>query len=225
LKTTLIIDIGNNSFGNFETAKELVRVGIECGADLIKGQAFLAKDISGSMPKEFYKQCQFSEEQLIELVHIARYHGRDMFFSIFSPGFEELRSLQNFHKITASQSKGFSQEKVDVFGYDQENFIISSRYCLPVVFKHATVLWATEYLPETIDMNKLYDFRAWFNKFGFSDHTLGIKNCIIASEMGANIIEKHFTLKKELYFDKYKFRDTIHAMNPYELEKLAKAIK
>jgi len=223
--TILIAELGNNSFGDFNRAKELVRVAIECGADLVKGQAFKAKDISGSMPPGFYKQCEFTQEQLIELVELARSLGKDMFYSIFSSGFEDLRAMQNYHKISASQSIGLSQEKCDIFGYDQDNYFISSRYPLAVMFEKSTILFVTKYLEQEVDLSNIEIFKTWFKKVGYSDHTIGNRNCIEAFHMGCSVIEKHFTLKKEMSWAGYKFRDTIHGDNPIEFEKLATIIK
>ena len=97
----LIAEIGNNHFGSMEKAKELIRVAKECGADVVKGQAFLAKDLTtGSMHHEFYEMCSMNLDQNIELFSYAYTIGIDMFFSVFSDGFEELERLQKYKKIS-----------------------------------------------------------------------------------------------------------------------------
>ena len=62
------------------------------------------------------------------------------------------------------------------------------------------------------------------NKFnvpvGWSDHTTGIDTCIIAATLGANIIEKHFTLNK-----KATGPDHILSANPNELKKMVTSIR
>ena len=56
---------------------------------------------------------------------------------------------------------------------------------------------------------------------GYSDHTLGIKACILAVGAGATIIEKHFTLNKS-YSD---FRDHRLSADPNEMYELVREIR
>lgn len=55
---------------------------------------------------------------------------------------------------------------------------------------------------------------------GYSDHTLGIEVPISAVALGAQIIEKHFTLDKSM-----EGPDHIASLNPQELEEMVKAIR
>lgn len=57
-------------------------------------------------------------------------------------------------------------------------------------------------------------------KIGYSDHTLGIEVPIAAVAMGANIIEKHFTLDCSLPGPDHKA-----SLNPIELSKMINAIR
>jgi N,N'-diacetyllegionaminate synthase len=57
-------------------------------------------------------------------------------------------------------------------------------------------------------------------KIGYSDHTLGIEVPIAAVAMGANIIEKHFTLDCSLPGPDHKA-----SLNPIELSKMIKSIR
>ena len=51
---------------------------------------------------------------------------------------------------------------------------------------------------------------------GFSDHSIGIDNCKTALILGAQIIEKHFTLSK----NKKTFRDHALSADKYEIKDL-----
>lgn len=56
-----------------------------------------------------------------------------------------------------------------------------------------------QYPPEDSEMNlkRILTLKSIFNvKIGFSDHTLGITAAIVATTLGAEIIEKHFTYDK-----------------------------
>ena len=55
---------------------------------------------------------------------------------------------------------------------------------------------------------------------GYSDHTLGIEVSIAAVALGAQVIEKHFTLDRNL-----KGPDHKASLEPYELKEMVKAIR
>lgn len=221
----LICEIGNAHFGDFKRAKEMIRQAHNSGADLIKGQAFRPKDISGSMPKAFYEQCAFTEDQYLELMQYARDIGNDLFYSVFSSGFERLTAAQSWHKVAGVQTKA----GLATFGKDRPNYLISVPtswdHAIPR-YRHAEVLHVSEY--NTVDA-QLWHIQELSNRVGrpvgYSDHTYGISNCLAAYKMwGAHIIEKHFCLVKEEAFMGKVFRDTSHGITSRELERLAKEL-
>ena len=57
-------------------------------------------------------------------------------------------------------------------------------------------------------------------KFGYSDHTLGIEVAIAAVAMGANCIEKHFTLDRNMVGPDHKA-----SLEPQQLKKMVSAIR
>ncbi len=62
--------------------------------------------------------------------------------------------------------------------------------------------------------------RAFDLEYGYSDHTLGIEVPIAAVAMGATIIEKHFTLDKDMEGPDHKA-----SLNPEELKAMVEAIR
>ncbi len=55
---------------------------------------------------------------------------------------------------------------------------------------------------------------------GYSDHTLGDHMCIAAVSLGANIIEKHFTMDRDLPGPDHSF-----AIEPQELKQLMQRLR
>lgn len=213
----LIAEIGNNHFGSYRDAMELIRVAHECGADIVKSQAF--KDLKhGSMDKEFYKQCEFTFNQYVDLIYYARDIGSDLFYSIFSPELEELKEYQNWEKVAGVQYRN----GVEIL--DRGHVLVSIPLnCKLRPLTQAEVMHVTDYMTD----NPMLEHIEFLSKFykrqaGYSDHSLGIGNCVRAvKEYGCVIVEKHFTLEK----NKLGFRDTIHGADPKELEQLALAMK
>lgn len=227
----LIAEIGNNHMGNMRLARELIRQAHESGADLVKGQAFLPEDIkTGSMPPEFYKMCALSEDQYLELIDYAEHIGTDLFYSIFSKGFERLAKRQKWRKFAASQTAAgaFKPE------HDSEWTVVS----FPAVMladdrplrpkpRKSWALYATGYLlpdPQLHLLDVLSD--AVDGPVGLSDHNKSFHTCLKAiRNHNVNCIEKHFTLQKDVCWDGVIFRDTVHGATPRELEIIANAIQ
>lgn len=220
----LIAEIGNNHFGDIEKARELIRTAHNCGADVIKGQAFRAVDIKlGSMPRSFYEQCELSVEEYLELIDYARDLGNDLFYSIFSTGMEAIQQKQIWKKVTGAQSR----EGILTMKDDSPNLIVS----VPVAascpkFKKAQVLHVSDYLttnPNLWHIETLSEHLG--HQVGYSDHTIGTEACLKAIRVfGVHVIEKHFTLKKNVEFQGAVFRDTVHGAAPNELNSIAREL-
>ena len=75
--------------------------------------------------------------------------------------------------------------------------------------------------PERVGLNLLAELRERYGKpVGFSDHSLGPFAAFAAVALGATIVEKHFTLSKEMYGP-----DAALALEPHELEELVDGIR
>lgn len=223
MSTILISEVGNCHNGCIKTAKEMIRVSRECGADLVKMQAFNPNDINGSMERGFYEKCALNIFQYTELIEYGKDIGIEVFYSIFSKEFKSLEGAQKYKKIAASQSQKNirATERADA-----HNVFISLRPndgMLPDL-KVANVLYASKYLVENPYFENLTFLNQYYGRnCGYSDHTIGIEYCIEAiQEYECPVIEKHFTLTRDIYFNGQQFRDAIHSALPYELERLAK---
>lgn len=225
----LIAEVGNNHFGNFAMAKELIMAASDSGAYMVKLQAFEPKDIvGGSMPKEFYEQCAFTFEQYKELIFFGREKGIAVFYSIFSESLVNLRHFQRWHKISGKQtieavnSNRFIDSPFTYISFPKSHLVHA--YGL----QNAIPLYVSDYMvsdPELFRLEYLAKITPG-KPFGYSDHTLGTDACEIAvKSYGARVIEKHFTLEKNIKFQGQVFRDTIHGATPKEFRFLASQIK
>ncbi|MEG3029220.1 MAG: N-acetylneuraminate synthase [Oscillospiraceae bacterium] len=106
--------------------------------------------------------------------------------------------------------------------------IFEVKEALEVLYKNGaddvTILHCnTEYPTPLKDANvrAMLDLQRNFGtKIGYSDHTLGLAAPLAAVSLGATIIEKHFTLDKNM-----EGPDHAASMNPQELCQLVKAIR
>lgn len=74
---------------------------------------------------------------------------------------------------------------------------------------------------EDVNLNAMITMKNELNvKVGYSDHTLGIEVPIAAASMGASVIEKHFTLDKQMEGPDHKA-----SLNPKELKLMVESIR
>jgi len=84
---------------------------------------------------------------------------------------------------------------------------------------HANTMYPTPY--EDVNLKAMVTIGNTFDvAFGYSDHTLGIEVDIAAVAMGASVIEKHFTLDKEMEGPDHKA-----SLEPDELISMVKGIR
>ena len=74
---------------------------------------------------------------------------------------------------------------------------------------------------QDVNLKAMNNIKEIFNlNIGYSDHTLGIEIPIAAVALGANVIEKHFTLNKKMSGPDHKA-----SLDPKELKQMVKAIR
>jgi len=75
--------------------------------------------------------------------------------------------------------------------------------------------------PEELQLQTVNFFKERYDiPIGFSDHSIGIDSALAAVALGATIIEKHFSLSRDLWGSDHKV-----AMTPAELKSLVKGIR
>lgn len=88
-----------------------------------------------------------------------------------------------------------------------------------ITLLHCTTQYPTNY--EDVNLNAMLTLGKEFGfEFGYSDHTNGIEVAIAAVAMGAKIIEKHFTLDKNMEGPDHKA-----SLEPLELKQMIESIR
>jgi len=96
---------------------------------------------------------------------------------------------------------------------------LKSNGCKQLALLHCTSEYPAP--PESLNLNVITTMREHFNiPIGYSDHSEGINASVLASCMGACIIEKHFTLDKKM-----QGPDHIASLEPNELAQLIGEIR
>ncbi|WP_220101564.1 N-acetylneuraminate synthase [Paenibacillus sp. S150] len=88
-----------------------------------------------------------------------------------------------------------------------------------VTLLHCTTDYPTQY--NDVHLNKMLTMKRAFGlPVGYSDHTIGLEISLAAVAMGAEVIEKHFTLDKQMEGPDHKA-----SIEPEELTRLVKQIR
>lgn len=221
----IIAEIGNTHEGSVGLAKRFIKEAAECGVDAVKFQThiFEAESLmSAPNPsyfkdetrKEYFERTSFNLEEYKVLKHYAENECHVDFFS--SPFSIEAVDLLMEVGVSTFKIPSGEVSNIPLLEYIEKTgkkIILSSGMSsweeldrAVAVFKDRsklTILQCTsEYpcKPENAGLNVMLEIKERYKcRVGFSDHTLGIGVPLTAVVLGANVIEKHFTLSKRMY--------------------------
>ncbi len=236
-RTIIIAEIGENHIGDMELAKKMIFEAAAAGADMVKFQSYLGSDVAeGDPEKEWFTKVQVSDEAHHELKRYAEEHGIEFLSSPFS--LERARFLcesLGLKKIKIASSEMLNLPLLDYINNNAEVVYLSTGMStLPEIRKAAGHLnnikdlyilhCTTQYpaRPEDANLSAITTLKQAFPDYriGFSDHTLGIMASLVAASLGAEVIEKHFTLDKSL-----PGTDHILSADPGELSELIQGVR
>lgn len=246
--TPLIISEIGAKYGSIETMKEMIKSSKQCGADMVKFQTYQAETIStpgsfftmedGSKESQFnfFKKHELTMEDHRKLIQYCDKldiawlstpsHPNDVeLLETFDPvayktGSDDLTNLP-FLKYIASKKRPMivstgmctlaeiekAVETIQGTGNDQ------------IVLLHCVVSYPSR--PEDANLKVIETLRQAFGlPVGLSDHTRDEFTAILAAQLGAVIIEKHFTLDHSL-----KLPDHEASLDPEAFKKLVNRIR
>lgn len=191
---------------------------------------------------EMTRKLELSQEDLIELEAFAKEMGLDVFSTAFDmESVNFLKSIgQNVWKIPSGEITNLPYlQTIGEFQIPNKKIIVSSgmatiaeiKTCLDILIKAGTLEEQiillhcnTEYPTPDEDVNILAirDLHMHFPdlEIGFSDHSVGFTAAIGAAALGASVIEKHFTLDKNMPGPDHKASAT-----PAELKSLCENVR
>jgi len=233
-KTFIVAECGINACGNIEVAKQQIDLASACGCDAVKFQIYETDRLyNGDRTAKSYKDSQRGWFSYKNFRVLANYSPIEWFASPFDEDAVALledigvsrykvasRSVID-HKLLESLAKTnkpvlLSTGKHDINAVKAALNILSDN--------QVTLLYCvTDYPTKIIDLNfgRMTKMAGIFKlPYGFSDHTTGIWASIEAVRLGAEVIEKHFTVSRNL-----DGCDQICSLEPQEMKLLVKSIR
>ena len=248
-KVFIIAEAGVNHNGSYELAMQLVDKAVEAGADCIKFQTFKAENlVNKSAKKADYqiKNTQNNESQYKMLKNLELSYDNfkqlkeycenkniiflstpfdlesadflnDLGMEIFKIPSGEITNLPYLRKINSFGKKVILS--TGMANLDEIQDALNILKDCEVSVLHCTTEYPCPY--ENVNLKAMITMKDKFNlPVGYSDHTQGIEIPIMAVSMGAEIIEKHFTLDKTMEGPDHKA-----SLEPDELKQMVKSIR
>ena len=241
--TMVVAEIGNNHEGDFNIAKLLIKRAAESGVDAVKFQTIRADRIITRDQKERFDQIksyEFSDSQFGELAALANANGLLFLSTPFDfesvdmldelvPAFKVSSGDLNWYQFLeyiARKGKPIllstGMSRLEEISRALEIIEASSSLTLndQVVLLHCV----SSYPADTSAANLLsipYLKEKFRVPVGYSDHTFGILASETAVALGACVIEKHFTYRKE----GQTFRDHALSADPADMKELIDNIR
>tara|TARA_B110000444_G_scaffold90697_1_gene85692 strand:- start:32375 stop:33361 length:987 start_codon:yes stop_codon:yes gene_type:complete len=213
----IIAEIGNNHNGNFDLACNMVQAAKKAGANYAKFQIYNVDDFLHKK-SEYYGEFVKEELSYQDFAKIYEKFNTESFKIIATP----------FDAISAKFLLSLGVDIIKIASGDIDNFLmfneivnykpeiifstggasekeIKSAYnyfknsgCNKVTPLHCIANYPAE--NEELNIGYIYRLKEILNcdDVGYSDHSIGIKAPAIAASIGATIIEKHFTIDKNL---------------------------
>lgn len=244
-KTLIIAEAGANHNQNFKQALSLIDVAVKAGADICKFQTYKAnklfstksKKVNGydvlnmfkdiELPRKWqYDLKQYCDENNIEFMSTP--FDEDAVDELYKLGVKRFK-IAGFESTDLRFIKYVASTKLPIIisaGIGTNiNFIEKIlETCYKVECHDVTILHCNNGYPTNVNETNLLTIPQIKNKYnikvGFSDHTLDTLTPSLAVAVGAEVIEKHYTLSKHLPGPDHHF-----ALNPDELKQMVKNIR
>ena len=240
----IIAEIGNNHEGSIKLARKMIKMAKLSGADAVKFQTINPSKLIEEGDKKRIKQLKKFELSNLQFSSLKKYCDKLDIIFLSTPfdleAVDVLNPLVPAFKISSGDndyyelinkvlskrkpiivSTGLKNQKeiYKLQSYLKKNNKFKGRFRDNIAFLHCVSKYPTsleEAYLENLNFLKKFDVT-----LGYSDHTLGYEACITSVIKGARIIEKHFTIDKNLS----DFRDHKLSADPKEFKEMVRIIR
>jgi len=234
----VIAEMGINHNGSLDIALKMVEEAAKSGADAVKIQIVDADRnyAKNSMSYPIFKKVGLKIDKWRKVVELAKNLNLDIFSTFAHPEDVEIAEQLDLPAIKVSSSnitnfpflKAVAKAGKPIFlstGLSYLSEVDEAVRCLEengnnqIGILQCTSLYPTE--PKDVNLLVIKTLlKAFSHPIGFSDHTEGITSAIASVVLGAKIVEKHFTLDKNMEGPDHHFSATVE-----ELSMVVKSIR
>lgn len=215
MRTKVIADLTSNHLGSLEIMECMIKALAEHGVDIVKTQSWRAdklrtnvKDFDSNF--DYYKKHQLSQDDHFKVKQLCDKYGVEMLTTCFDIDNVDFLASLGLKTIKVASPDAASYRMIKALLDKFENLIISTGAAKDeelqetfsickgknVVFLHCKSIYPCPL--EKVDMSRMLYFKELGLRYGYSDHTLGTEAARYAVCLGAEVVEKHFTLNRYL---------------------------
>jgi sialic acid synthase SpsE len=240
----IVAEFTYNHFGNIDRAKQMIGEAKNAGATCVKFEIRNSENYFKNNPEIQQKKrsFEFNDQQIMEFVLHCQQEQIGWFASVHD--IHSLRRILPFHpkyiKVASREARvmdflveikkinenkipvivstgGLSFEEVEkIYGLfkDQELWLLHTNCIYPCPV-------------EKLNMNRIRKMKVSFNcKIGYSGHEEGFMASLYAATLGADYIERHFTLndQQDVAKGKPSFEDDRCTLSPLQFKEMADAV-
>lgn len=246
----VIAEAGSNHNRDLDVARRLIDAAADAGADAVKFQTFTGRDLYSTKAPRFEYLAGIADKAPHELLDelalprewqpVLAEHCRSRSIEFFSSPFDR-RAVEELDQLDVAAYKVASFELVDLplieyIGTFRRPVIMSTGMATMGEIEEALeaagrggatelcLLQCASLYPapaKVMNLKTIGTMKAAFAvPVGLSDHTLGIHVVTAAVALGANLVEKHFTLDRGMPGPDHSF-----AVEPSELKDMVRHIR
>ncbi len=225
-KNYIIAEIGINHEGRNDYIKKLIKSAKKSGCNAVKFQMFKPETMANKYSKikkayfkknkietlyKMWKRLALDKKKINLIYKLCKFYNIDLGFSVFDK--ESLKLLgqikYQFLKVASSDINDFPLLKE--FKNKNKHIVISTGMSnekdigkIVKFFKKEkiSVLHCVSLYPcpdKLVNLERMIQIKKKYKvTVGYSDHSKGVNACILAINLGAEVVEKHFTINKKL---------------------------
>ena len=226
MRTKLIADLTSNHLGIKEVIESMIFALSDCGVDIVKTQSWrsskLRKDLDNySENLKYYDRHQLKDSDQENLINLCKKRNIGYLTTCFDiDKINDLKELglktvkiaspdANSYKMIESAIENFEEVIISTGATTNSelNKIMKISEGHNVILFHCMTIYPCPL--DLVNMDRMLHIRDSGFRFGYSDHTLGTEAAMMAISLGAEFIEKHFTLNRYLPGRDQKMSSTI----------------
>ena len=240
MKCKVIAEIGWNFMGDMNLAKKMIDSAQKSGADIVKFQYWNPSKLkAGSWDNdgrlEIYKAAALDEEKIQLLIDYCEDSGIEFLISAFNAS--DAKFIHGFGvtklKIPSHEVANIALHKFAANNFD-EVYVSLGAGTTSEISEACQIYNAVEALswvgmhcvssypcgPDQANLPRLNYLSDFCQNLGYSDHTSDVVTPALSIAYGSRVVEKHFTVDKEL-----PGRDNKFALDPLEFSEMVKNIR
>lgn len=255
----VIAEVGECFNGSMECAKKMIKEAAKAGCDVVKFQILDMDEVSLDDPEyDWFCKIELDREKISLLRKWAKDENIDILFTPVSLKTASFLVEEDIYTVKIASSFIRKKELIEYINNHFRIVYISTGMAAleevketiraldkpeEVIILHCISEYPTGPLLERRGLKALEEQDAHLNmisilkrefpefRIGYSDHTDGIFVPVIAAAMGAEVIEKHFTLDRQTPIENYKngkeYMGTDHVLSvePEELREMVKLVR